>query len=106
MTPAQKRHYEDNKDLYKQRAYDRNVRVRKEMRDWVNDLKATVHCSDCGGKFPPVAMDFDHVGEKTDNVSRIIRKPCSWKTLFAEILQCEIVCSNCHRVRTSVRLVV
>jgi len=54
-------------------------------------------CADCGGVFHPVAMDFDHVrGVKWENVW-IIR---TMRRLQEELLKCDLVCANCHRVRT------
>lgn len=62
-------------------------------------------CADCGETFPLVAMDFDHIaGEKIKNVSRLVRDGCGVDKLLAEIAKCEVVCSNCHRVRTFERL--
>ena len=60
-------------------------------------------CNDCGKKFPPVAMDFDHVqGEKTRTISYLVRNS-TWEAVLEEIAKCELVCANCHRVRTSKR---
>jgi lysyl-tRNA synthetase class I len=48
-------------------------------------------------------MDFDHVrGRKQANVAELINT-LSKKRLDEEIAKCEIVCSNCHRVRTHMR---
>jgi len=60
-------------------------------------------CLDCHGVFPSVAMDFDHVrGVKLFNLSGSGSKyPLS--EVLAEIEKCEVVCANCHRVRTAVR---
>ena len=59
-------------------------------------------CTDCGGRFPAVAMDFDHVeGEKKFNVSRV--GSFSLLRLLEEVKKCEVVCANCHRVRTAER---
>ena len=57
-------------------------------------------CADCGGTFDPVCMDFDHRPGVTKrfNVSTIGRH--SRSTLLAEIAKCDVVCSNCHRLRT------
>ena len=61
-------------------------------------------CADCGGRFPPQAMDFDHLGEKRFNISRGLQEQ-KMQTVLEEIAVCEIVCSNCHRVRTHNRRV-
>jgi len=56
-------------------------------------------CVDCGGRFPPECMDFDHVrGTKSFNVGTRARG--RWELLAAEIAKCEVVCANCHRTRT------
>lgn len=57
-------------------------------------------CADCGRHFPEVCMDFDHVrGEKVFNISQGV----NWIAMdrfVAELDKCEVVCSNCHRIRT------
>ena len=48
-------------------------------------------------------MDFDHVrGKKHANVMELIPS-LSKKKIDEEIAKCEIVCSNCHRIRTHMR---
>lgn len=63
----------------------------------------SVPCADCRVSYPPVVMDFDHVrGEKLKNVSRM--RSVALDKLVAEIAKCDVVCSNCHRLRTHARL--
>ena len=57
-------------------------------------------CMDCGQKFHFSAMDYDHKGDKKYIVSHVVRSLCSWNTIMKEINKCDLVCSNCHRVRT------
>lgn len=60
-------------------------------------------CMDCGGTFPPECMDFDHVrGEKRFGIGSILPH-CSEEKLMEEIAKCDLVCSNCHRIRTRKR---
>jgi hypothetical protein len=63
--------------------------------------KKRVPCADCGGTFHFAAMDFDHIDgtDKRFNVSQL-RSRGSIRLLEAEIAKCEVVCANCHRVRT------
>lgn len=59
-------------------------------------------CCDCGGTFPSECMDFDHVrGEKVRNVA--LMRTCSNVTFLAEVAKCDLVCANCHRIRTKKR---
>lgn len=65
---------------------------------YVNEIKRGP-CSDCGGAFDPVCMDFDHrPGEvKYRNVAHL---RYNLDAVKAEIAKCDLVCANCHRIRT------
>lgn len=80
------------------------LRARNRARNTslVNRLK-DAPCTDCGNRFPPICMDFDHLPgvDKRTNVSQLMDKPEA--VILAEIAKCELVCSNCHRVRTLAR---
>jgi hypothetical protein len=44
-------------------------------------------------------MDFDHV--RGTKIFEISKKPTTNKeVILAEIEKCDIICSNCHRIRT------
>ena len=61
-------------------------------------------CLDCGQVFSPCCMDFDHVrGEKLLDISQMFTS--SWTKVLEEVAKCDLVCANCHRVRTSLRRV-
>ena len=49
-------------------------------------------------------MDFDHLGSKKQTIARLANSEASIKTIKQEIAKCELVCSNCHRLRTWQRL--
>ena len=58
-------------------------------------------CVDCGNKFDACCMDFDHVrGEKVYNIGSMFAHHYSKDLIEAELAKCELVCSNCHRIRT------
>ena len=60
-------------------------------------------CKDCKHKFPPCCMDFHHVrGRKLFEVGDKIGS-YSLKKLFKEIKKCDVICANCHRIRTWVK---
>lgn len=60
-------------------------------------------CMDCGGEYIPTAMHFDHIG--TDKEYDIASMLCqnSWETIEKEIAKCDLVCGNCHALRTARR---
>lgn len=98
-------HYSDNRRKYIDRAKKRRAPVRIRNRVWVRKHKALRACVDCGGKFHHAAMDFDHTAKnKRAAVARLVGSCLSLNTLRAEIRKCDLVCSNCHRVRTFKRL--
>lgn len=62
--------------------------------------KKAVPCADCAGSFPSYVMDFDHVrGVKTADVSSLVLRK-NLERLLEEIEKCDVVCANCHRIRT------
>jgi hypothetical protein len=74
-------------------------RLQKAKRAWLDDFKRGP-CLDCGKSYPPVVMDFDHVrGAKVAGVSSMLRR-CAYDAIVAEIAKCDLVCANCHRLRT------
>lgn len=77
-----------------------------EFNVWLDALKLKP-CTDCEGVFPTCAMDWDHVrGEKLFNLGAWRGQWASEKTkklIIGEIAKCDLVCANCHRVRTKQR---
>ena len=80
-------------------AYMRRLHVRHK--EWLVEAKARP-CADCGGSFAACCMEFDHVrGSKRHNLAEM----SSWSraAVLEEMLKCEVVCANCHRIRTERR---
>jgi hypothetical protein len=77
---------------------------RHTLADWVDTFK-DVPCTDCGVKYPPYVMDFDHLPEyiKSAGVPRLVNMRRPKSVIKAEIDKCEVVCANCHRLRTKER---
>jgi hypothetical protein len=72
---------------------------RTKLRQMLAELK-DVPCMDCRGKFPTCVMDFDH-GTSAKNFAISTRLvEVSRERLLTEIAKCEVVCANCHRIRT------
>jgi predicted Zn-ribbon and HTH transcriptional regulator len=70
------------------------VEMLREMRD--------VPCADCGERFEPHQMDFDHRDPKSKSFT-IMSGRASLKSrgvLLAEVAKCDVVCANCHAVRS------
>jgi len=91
--------YQKNKEKHKSDVAKNNKIRYSEYRDIIRPMKEQP-CVDCGNKYPYYVMDFDHLEdcEKIENISQM--KGWSKDKLLDEIAKCEIVCSNCHRIRT------
>lgn len=98
-----RKYYHDNKIKRRKYINDLRSKNRKTLKEAIAKIK-NVPCVDCGNKFPSCCMDFDHVlGEKRDDVAAMVRNNLGLETVLAEIAKCEIVCANCHRIRTLTR---
>lgn len=91
--------YKKNSTRIKSKSQESNRRLRKRNRDYVIQAKS-VSCADCKQNFPYYVMDFDHLEDKSFNISTLDRGSYSLKKIKEEIAKCEVVCSNCHRIRT------
>lgn len=77
--------------------------MREERRTFIDSIKLGRGCTDCGYCEHAVALDFDHVeGKKVGHIGTLASR-VSMTRLLAEIEKCEVVCANCHRVRTETR---
>ena len=88
-------HYRRNKAYY----LAKNIRNRNINKDLLDKFKDKP-CMDCGVKYPPYVMDFDHKKDKLFNISGKVLGGMSFKKLLLEIEKCDLVCANCHRIRT------
>jgi len=90
------------REIEARRRYNRrrHRRDKQSGSDFVTELKLELGCVDCGYKGHAAALDFDHLPgfKKLAEVSALLREPRS--VLLAEIAKCEVVCANCHRIRT------
>jgi hypothetical protein len=101
-----KKHYLKNKAYYKKKASERQAVERAKIRALVEKCKSEP-CKDCKVSYPPYVMDFDHVrGVKKFEIGAAVRVGAPVEAVAAEILKCEVVCSNCHRERTHQRSLV
>ena len=80
-----------NKEREKYRAQLRREEFRKQLLEEVGQSK----CKDCGETDFRV-LQFDHIGEKVDVIARLR----SQTQMREEAHKCEVVCANCHCIRT------
>lgn len=75
--------------------YQEHVR-REEWRDKLVAYKGGA-CVDCGEADRRV-LQFDHRSDKVANVSWFLNR--NWEKALAEADKCDLVCANCHAIRT------
>jgi hypothetical protein len=91
---------EQCKSCRNEKAAQTQVKSRERMKMWFDEQK-NKPCMDCGRKFPTCCMDFDHTGEdKVEIVSRLVGSMAPKERILAEIAKCDLICANCHRIRT------
>lgn len=90
-----KQHYAANRERYN--SYTRAYRAK--IRDKLQALKESIGCQLCP-ETDPVCLDFNHLGEKKDNISDMARAGYSWQEIVDEIAKCQLLCANCHRKYT------
>ena len=92
------RRYLSTPNGQRKRAEQRKLQVIK-ARELIRNLKSKP-CMDCGNTFDPVCMDFDHRDPllKRGRVASITKR--GFLAVLEEVAKCDVVCSNCHRIRT------
>ena len=99
--------------IYKERNRDKTRKQIEESRrrrvdarlSFLAEWKVTAGCTDCGYNAHPEALEFDHLPgfDKSGNLSMAAQTVWSMKRVMEEIAKCEVVCANCHRIRTATR---
>jgi hypothetical protein len=101
---SSRRHYERNTEKMKQRAKDQRIASRDEVSAYLKTLKEQP-CTDCQGSWPYYVMHFDHIGnDKEFNISLYRRHGYGLAKVKLEVEKCEVVCANCHAIRTYNRM--
>jgi predicted transcriptional regulator len=69
---------------------------------YLQELKESAPCADCGENYPYFMKDFDHRPdeEKLFNLSEFRSVTKSMEKIEREAQKCDIVCANCHRLRS------
>jgi len=79
--------------------YKDTANRRKDKRKAAVELLGDV-CKDCGVSYPHAVYDFHHHTEEKDEcVSVMIHSGRKLEDILNEASKCELLCSNCHRMR-------
>jgi hypothetical protein len=87
------KYYFENKEKYR----ERNRASRGRNDEFINQYKLENGCSKCGYNKHHSAIDFHHIEEKSENISRMAKDSYSIKKISEEMSKCILLCANCHR---------
>lgn len=87
-------YYSENKERYAKNSRTHRRRMREKIRSYKDKP-----CTDCGVQYPYYVMQFDHL-DGDDKLGAIGRMSWSYVKLEQEVAKCDVVCANCHAVRT------
>lgn len=103
LAEANSIHYQNNKQVYLERALTRSSHVNAENKRKLYAYFSSHPCVDCGHT-DIRCLEFDHVrGTKTSSIATLLKNAAPWSTIEAEIAKCEVRCANCHRIKTNER---
>ena len=95
-----KRYYIENKTKHVGVIEYRKKRIIAENKDFIAKYLQNNPCVDCG-ESDIVVLDFDHLDNKRNDISKMLAAGWSQKSIVDEIAKCVVRCSNCHRRKTA-----
>lgn len=99
-----KKYYNEKGEEHKKNVAKRNHKYRDTIRQFILDKLKVSECKDCGNNDIRV-LEFDHLPEfkKEYNISDMLKSSLSINLIEIEMNKCDIVCANCHRIRSIIR---
>lgn len=92
-------YYKENKEIHKKMVRARNVKIISENQQKIVKFLKKNPCK-CGEK-DICCLDFDHISNKSKNISTMLKDAYSWESIKKEIAKCQVLCANCHRRKTA-----
>ena len=87
-------------EVHREQSREARRRRRREVRAFLDDYLRSHACAECG-EADPIVLEFDHVGAKRGHVAVLAGGGISMRGIKRELVNCEVVCVNCHRVRSA-----
>jgi len=102
FSEANKRNYWKDPVPERERVARNSARRRAESRRRAVEYLLAHPCVDCGER-DIVVLQFDHLRDKSFDLSAMIASGTSWARIETEIAKCVVRCANCHRRVTAQR---
>lgn len=95
-------HYHKYGSKYRERAVERNRRIKNKLRKLMLEYLENRSCEKCGMSDLRV-LEFDHIDPTTKSfsIAGAITSTRSWGKILIEIDKCQILCANCHKIKTA-----
>ncbi len=90
--------YKNNQQLHISRVQKTKAIRLDTSREFIFQYLLEHPCTDCG-ECDPVVLDFDHLRDKSFDVTRML--DMSMVKIKKEIEKCVVRCANCHRRKTA-----
>lgn len=97
---ANKRNYWQNPEAARSRVVQNSARRRAESHRRAIEYLVGHPCVDCGER-DILVLQFDHLRNKSFDLSIMISTGMSWARIEAEIAKCVVRCANCHARKTA-----
>lgn len=97
-----KSHYDLHHKYYSDKARRRDLVLRHEYHEYVANYLLSHPCIRCG-ESNILVLEFDHVDHKTkiSDIGTMSRRGMPLRKIVEEIDKCQILCANCHRIKTA-----
>ena len=93
------KHFKENRDYYLEKRSRVQISLRASNEVHLYDYLLLHPCVECG-ESEPIFLDFDHLVDKSHNISQMIASH-KWSSIQKEIKKCQVLCVKCHRIKTS-----
>lgn len=95
-------HYGKYGNGYRKRAMERNKKLKTQTKKLLLSHLANKSCEDCGNDDIRV-LEFHHLdpSSKAFSIAKGMANTYSWVKILREIDKCQILCANCHKIKTA-----
>jgi len=84
---------------YKALAAEKMRNWRQKRKAWLREIKSKLSCAECGFDKHPAALQFHHLGDKIDGVTKLVCNTSkSYAFIREEMAKCVVLCANCHLI--------
>lgn len=83
--------------------------LQKQKREYLQEFSLRYRrlcgCKHCGIN-NPIVLQYDHIDteNKISTVSQMVSERCNISIIKDEIRKCQVLCANCHLIKTSIQL--